>query len=103
MFTTALAFWTLVADQQDVGLLMQSEKIARSFVDVTKLKIDAGDLTAGDLAKSNARLSQVEAQRIGSEFRLLQSRHNLSLSMGLEGDEFNDPPFASGSLPPGGR
>jgi len=99
LFNTAMAYWNCLSAQEDYRLLRSSESISRSFLDLTQLRVDAGDAPEGETATAESRLADTQGDRIAAEFALLEARRSLGLAMGLGGGELLDAPYAAGTLP----
>ncbi len=99
LVNTAIAYWNLVAAQQDFALLRSSESLARTFDDLSAMRLQEEEISEGEAAIARSRLANSTTQRIIAEFGVYNARQQLALAMGLEDGELDDPPFAAGDLP----
>jgi len=96
---TAQAFWNCVAAQRNLNLRMTAENISLTFVTLTDLRIEAGEIAEGEAAQARASYAQAQGTAIDAEFALLDARRQLAFAMGLSYEELIEPPYAIGELP----
>ncbi len=99
LLQTSIAYWNCVAAQQTLGLLMQSEEIASTFVDLSNKRLENKDVGPSEVSKARARQADAIAQTVTAEFALLDARRQLAIAIGLDGERLENPPFAAGDLP----
>jgi len=98
LINTITAYWNCVAAQQEYALAAGSEEIARTFAELSELRVENNDLSAGEAAQSEARYAEAIANRYAAEFNVFNARIQLALSIGMEAAEITDAPYAFGSL-----
>lgn len=96
---TIVAYWNCVAAQQEYALARGSEEIARTFSELSDLRVENNDLSAGEAAQAQARYAEAIANRFAAEFRVLDARSQLALAVGMESAELTEAPYAYGALP----
>ena len=99
VLNTATAYWQLVAAQDRLQVLLESEIISAALVFVTEQMIAADAIPAIERSQIAARAASAQAARVRSEFALVQAQQNLAIAMGVEGDEILYAPLASDPLP----
>jgi outer membrane protein len=99
LFRTAVSFWNLLGAQQTYQVILQSQNVTETFVNLTGKRKELGEASDSEVIKAQARYAAVELQMLQAAFGVLQARHDLAISMGLEGPDLANPPFAIGTIP----
>ncbi|MGK0188751.1 MAG: outer membrane protein [Verrucomicrobiales bacterium] len=99
VLATATAYWNLVAAQDRLRVLLESEIISSALVVVTEQMIEADAIPPIERAQIAAREATAQSSRVRAEFALIQAQQNLAISMGVEGDGILYAPLASDPLP----
>lgn len=96
---TVLAYWNVVAAQEQLALLVHSELISTALVRLTNVLIEADELPRAEAAQTIAREQSVASARIAAELRLISARQTLALAMGLDEKDMAIAPIASDNFP----
>ena len=84
VYGTALAYWSCVAAQERLALLLRSERIATTLVDLSRALVAADEQAPAELNLILARQRETTATRYAGELALLDARQQLALQIGLE-------------------
>lgn len=79
----AAAYWAYVAAAKNLDIALDAEQRAMALVKEIKTLITYDELPAAELQHIEAFAADKRIQRITAEQRLLESKHNLGLIMGL--------------------
>ncbi|MEZ5328902.1 MAG: TolC family protein [Verrucomicrobiales bacterium] len=99
VLNTASAYWQLVAAQDRLRILLESEMISSALVFVTEQMIAADAIPPIERAQILARQATAQSARVRAEFSLVQAQQGLAIAMGVEGENLLYAPLASDSLP----
>ncbi|MDA0811315.1 MAG: TolC family protein [Verrucomicrobia bacterium] len=99
VLTTTLAYWDVVAAQERLRLLLESEMIADSILKMADAMIKADLIPGVTRGQAIGRQTTVQASRIRSEFDLLRAQQALAIAMGSEGEALIDAPLAADPFP----
>lgn len=84
VYGTALAYWNCVAAQDRLALLLRSERIAATLVDLSRALVSADEQAPAELNLIVARQRETTASRYAGELSLLDARQQLALQIGVE-------------------
>jgi outer membrane protein TolC len=98
VYRTVLAYAALAAAQETVALLEESAARQAAIVDMTRQRVDAGEVPQMDLNWAEARAAAVKASLLGARSRLVTSRVGLMQSIGAAGVSVADMPSAADPL-----
>ena len=99
VLNTASAYWRVVAAQDRLRILLESEIITTALVFVTDQMIAADAIPPIERAQIMAREATAQSSRVQAEFALVQAQQALAIAMGIEGDDLLYAPLASDPLP----
>ncbi|MDA0811314.1 MAG: TolC family protein [Verrucomicrobia bacterium] len=99
VLNTASAYWRVVAAQERLRILLESEIITTALVFVTDQMIAADAIPPIERAQIMAREATAQSSRVQGEFALVQAQQALAIAMGIEGDDLLYAPLASDPLP----
>lgn len=99
VLATATAYWNLVAAQDRLSVLLESEIISSALVFVTEQMIEADAIPPIERSQIAARAATAQSARVRAEFALIQAQQALAIAMGVEGDDILYAPLASDPLP----
>ena len=73
-YTTLLAYWDVVAAQENLQVLETSLELNRKILETTRALIDADEIPRSELARTEARVAEVEAGVEAARRRLQTAR-----------------------------
>jgi outer membrane protein len=94
-----LAYWDLVAAQKTLDVYQQSAALQQKLVELTKTLIDADEMPRVELARADARQSEVQAQVEDAKRSLYQARVTLARTIGLRVESEGQAPLAGDPFP----
>jgi len=100
VLATTAAYWQVVASQERLQVLLESEMISGTVLNLADSMIANGLIPAVTRGQAVARKDSVRATRIRSEFDLLRAQQELVVAMGYEGDKIINAPLALDPFPP---
>ncbi len=98
-YTTLLAYWDVVAAQESLQVLETSLELNRKILETTRTLIDADEIPRSELARTEARVAEVEAGVEAARRRLQTARIALANAIGLELRGEGIAPLASDGFP----
>ena len=99
VLTTVAAYWSYVAAQKRLDILVQSEARTEQLVQETQALIEADKRPAADIKQAQANLAGRTASRLDAEATLFQAGRELGLSMGLPYEEIDRLPAPTDGFP----
>jgi outer membrane protein TolC len=97
---TVNAYWRLKQAQVAVDVARDSLSLQAKLLELTKAAIDAGELPAADLARSQAAEARTRARLFDSERGLHEARVNLAIVIGVAvGDDYRTLPLVRDEFP----
>jgi outer membrane protein TolC len=97
---TVNAYWRLKQAQVAVNVARDSLSLQEKLLELTNAAIDAGELPAADLARSQAAEARTRARLFDSERGLHEARVNLALVIGVAvGDDYRTLPLTRDEFP----
>ena len=99
-YLTLLAYWDTVAAQENLRVLETSLELNRKILETTRTLIQADEIPRAELARTEARVAEVEAGVEAARRRLQQARIALANAMGLEVAGEGIAPLAADPFPP---
>ncbi|MGK0188750.1 MAG: outer membrane protein TolC [Verrucomicrobiales bacterium] len=96
---TTLAYWDVVAAQERLRLLLESEMISTSILKMADAMIDQELIPRVTRGQAIGREATVRASRIRSEFDLIRAQQALAIAMGSNGEALIDAPLAGDPFP----
>jgi outer membrane protein TolC len=97
--SATLAFWSLLAAQQRVGVFERSAELQHQLVGITDALIDGDEVPRSERARALAGESGARAQLESARRDLAAARLNLVRVMGLAVDSIDNAPLAAGDFP----
>jgi outer membrane protein TolC len=77
-------YWSEKAAEENLGVLLESEKSSRDLFETTRQLVEADQTPAAELVQLEANLAAKEAARIGGETALFKARQDLGREIGLD-------------------
>ncbi|MEZ5328903.1 MAG: TolC family protein [Verrucomicrobiales bacterium] len=99
VLSTTLAYWEVVAAQERLQLLLESELISGSILKMADAMIAQDLIPKVTRGQAIGRQATVQASRIRAEFDLLRAQQALAIAMGSEGEALIDAPLAADPFP----
>jgi len=99
VFFTTLAYWDLVAAQQNVGIFQESRGLQGRLVGITRAMIQGDELPGVELPRVQASEAGILVTLGSAERRLYDARVNLARSIGLNVEDITHAPLASEDFP----
>lgn len=96
---TTLAYWDVVAAQERLRLLLESEMISTSILKMADAMIAQELIPRVTRGQAIGREATVRASRIRAEFDLLRAQQALAIAMGSNGEALIDAPLAADPFP----
>ena len=97
---TTTAYWQVVAAQERLTLLLESEMISGTILNLADAMIAQDIIPAAVRGQAVAREGTARAARIRAEFDLFRAQQNLVIAMGYDGDDIINAPLAADPFPP---
>jgi outer membrane protein TolC len=98
VYRTVLAYLALAAAQETVTLLEESAARQAAIVELTRQRVDAGEIPQMERNRGEARAAAVTAALLGARSRLVTSRVGLAQSIGADGVSVGEMPSAADRL-----
>ncbi|MGA7616752.1 MAG: TolC family protein [Thermoanaerobaculia bacterium] len=99
VYSATLAYWNLVAAQEQLEVARESEKLQNQLVGLTQDLIEGDEIPRAELSRAQAEESNSLAIVSSSQQSLYQARVQLAQSMGLRVEDETNAPLASSPFP----
>jgi outer membrane protein TolC len=99
VLNTTLAYWEVVAAQERLQLLLESEMISGSILKMADAMIAQDLIPEVTRGQAVGKVATAQASRIRAEFELLRAQQALAIAMGSEGEALIDAPLAEDPFP----
>ncbi len=99
IFTTAIAYWELVAAQNKLELYKKSAESQERLLELSQAMVDTDELPRAELARVKAREANTRAILSDAKKTLHQARLNMAQTIGLSVAGIENAPLASDIFP----